>query len=222
MEMNLFKKLRRLELCCLVALLPFVSMAQDGKTSTVMVYQDFKPAHVKLVDGRTIKVPKANIFLKHSTLVYKSGTSVKEANMKTIQTVDFDDRHYVRIDSILAFLVDTVETNAVYQQQVIDREAYEASFRNDRMITGIQFGEQINLITLDPKVDTAAVYPVVNTFYFRYNGKIMKVHDRELWRQLPKDKRRIMQSLMAEPGFSWTRRESVVRMLQGLTGTLFK
>ena len=199
-----------------------LASAQDDNTSTVMVYKDFQPAQVKLVDGRTIKVPKANVFLKHSTLVYKSGTSVKEANMKTVQTVDIADRHYVRIDTVLAFLVDTVEANAVYQQQVIDREAYEASFRNERMITDIQFGEQINLITLDPSMDSAAVYPVINTFYYRYNGKIMKVHDRELWRQLPKDKRRIMQSMMAEPGFSWTRRESVVRMLQALTGTLFK
>lgn len=199
-----------------------LASAQDDNTSTVMVYKDFQPAQVKLVDGRTIKVPKANVFLKHSTLVYKSGTSVKEANMKTVQTVDIADRHYVRIDTVLAFLVDTVEANAVYQQQVIDREAYEASFRNERMITDIQFGEQINLITLDPSMDSSAVYPVINTFYYRYNGKIMKVHDRELWRQLPKDKRRIMQSMMAEPGFSWTRRESVVRMLQALTGTLFK
>ena len=199
-----------------------LASAQDDNTSTVMVYKDFQPAQVKLVDGRTIKVPKANVFLKHSTLVYKSGTSVKEANMKTVQTVDIADRHYVRIDTVLAFLVDTVEANAVYQQQVIDREAYEASFRNERMITDIQFGEQINLITLDPSMDSTAVYPVINTFYYRYNGKIMKVHDRELWRQLPKDKRRIMQSMMAEPGFSWTRRESVVRMLQALTGTLFK
>lgn len=142
--------------------------------------------------------------------------------MKTIKSVDIGDRHYLRIDTVLAFLVDTVESNAVYQQQVIDREAYEASFRNDRMITGIQFGEQINLITLDPQRDSTAVYPVVNTFYYRYNGKLIKVHDRELWRQLSKEKRRIMQSIMSEPGFSWTRRESVVRMLQGLTGTLFR
>ena len=197
-------------------------LAQDSNTSMVTAYRDFQPAMVTLADGRQLKVQKANVFLKHSTLIYKSGVSVKEANMRTIQAVDFDDRHYVRIDTVLAFLVDTVEANAVYQQQVIDREAYEASFRNDRMITGIQFGEQINLITIDPELDSAAVYPVVNTFYYRYNGKIIKVHDRELWRQLPKDKRRIMQSLMAEPGFSWTRRESVVRMLKGLTGTLFR
>ncbi|MBQ9636647.1 MAG: hypothetical protein IJV36_01965 [Prevotella sp.] len=220
--MKRLRNLRRLALCLLVVLSPFAAVAQNENTSTVMAFQEFQPAQVKLVDGRTIKVPKANVFLKHSTLVYKSGTSVKEANMKTIQTVDFDNRHYVRIDTVLAFLVDTVEANAVYQQQVIDRDAYEAQFRNDRLITGIQFGEQINLITLDPQRDSTAVYPVVNTFYYRYNGKIMKVHDRELWRQLPKEKRRIMQSMMAEPGFSWTRRESVVRMLQALTGTLFK
>ena len=200
----------------------FPALAQDENTSRVLVFDDYQPAEVKLVDGRTLKVPKANIFLKHSTLVYKSGSSVKEANMKTIKSVDIGDRHYLRIDTVLAFLVDTVESNAVYQQQVIDREGYEASFRNDRMITGIQFGEQINLITLDPQRDSTAVYPVVNTFYYRYNGKLIKVHDRELWRQLSKEKRRIMQSIMSEPGFSWTRRESVVRMLQGLTGTLFR
>lgn len=198
------------------------ALAQDDNTSRVTAFNDFRPAQVSLTDGRTLKVPKANIFLKHSTLIYKSGNSVKEANMRTVKAVDFDDRHYVKIDTVLAFLVDTVEANAVYQQQVIDREAYEASFRNDRMITGIQFGEQINLITLDPQRDSTAVYPVINTFYYKYNGKMVKVHDRELWRMLPKEKRRIMQSMMAEEGFSWTRRESVVRMLQALTGTLFR
>ena len=198
------------------------ALAQDDNTSRVTAFNDFRPAQVSLTDGRMLKVPKANIFLKHSTLIYKSGNSVKEANMRTVKAVDFDDRHYVKIDTVLAFLVDTVEANAVYQQQVIDREAYEASFRNDRMITGIQFGEQINLITLDPQRDSTAVYPVINTFYYKYNGKMVKVHDRELWRMLPKEKRRIMQSMMAEEGFSWTRRESVVRMLQALTGTLFR
>lgn len=213
---------RAIMLCYLVSLFPCAAMAQSENTSTVMAYPDYRQAQVKLTDGRTIKVPKANVFLKHSTLVYKTGNSVKEANMRTVQAVDFADRHYERIDTVLAFLVDTVEANAVYQQQVIDREAYEARFRNDRMITDIQFGEQINLITLDPARDSTAVYPVINTFYYRYNGKIVKVHDRELWRMLPKDKRRIMHTIMAEDGFSWTRRESVVRMLQALTGTLFR
>lgn len=213
---------RAIMLCYLVSLLPCAAMAQSENTSTVMAYPDYRQAQVKLTDGRTIKVPKANVFLKHSTLVYKTGNSVKEANMRTVQAVDFADRHYERIDTVLAFLVDTVEANAVYQQQVIDREAYEARFRNDRMITDIQFGEQINLITLDPARDSTAVYPVINTFYYRYNGKIVKVHDRELWRMLPKDKRRIMQTIMAEDGFSWTCSESVVRMLQALTGTLFR
>lgn len=220
-------KLFRLSMALVVAALLVCSpattaLAQDDNTSRVTAFNDFRPAQVSLTDGRTLKVPKANIFLKHSTLIYKSGNSVKEANMRTVKAVDFDDRHYVKIDTVLAFLVDTVEANAVYQQQVIDREAYEASFRNDRMITGIQFGEQINLITLDPQRDSTAVYPVINTFYYKYNGKMVKVHDRELWRMLPKEKRRIMQSMMAEEGFSWTRRESVVRMLQALTGTLFR
>lgn len=220
-------KLFRLSMTLVVAALlvcnpATTALAQDDNTSRVTAFNDFRPAQVSLTDGRMLKVPKANIFLKHSTLIYKSGNSVKEANMRTVKAVDFDDRHYVKIDTVLAFLVDTVEANAVYQQQVIDREAYEASFRNDRMITGIQFGEQINLITLDPQRDSTAVYPVINTFYYKYNGKMVKVHDRELWRMLPKEKRRIMQSMMAEEGFSWTRRESVVRMLQALTGTLFR
>jgi len=216
------EKFKRLYTLLLVLFMAMSAVAQDENTSMIMAFKDYCPAKVKLVDGRTIKVPKANVFLKHSTLVYKSGTSVKEANMKTIEAVDIEDRHYIRIDTVLAFLVDTVEANAVYQQQVIDREAYEANYRNNRMITGIQFGEQINLITLDPQQDSTAVYPVINYFYYRYNGKIMKVHDRELWRKLSKEKRRIMQTIMGEDGFSWTRRESVVRLLQALTGTLFK
>ena len=209
-----------LMLCLVLGIL--TAHAQDGNTSMVTAYADYKPAQVALTDGRVIKVPKANVFLKHSTLIYKNGSSVKEANMKTVKSVDFGDRLYLKIDTVLAFFVDSVGPNAVYQQQVIDREAYEASFRNDRLITGIQYGEQINLISLDPVRDSTAVYPVINTFYYNYNGKIVKVHDRELWRLLPKEKRRIMTALIGEDGFSWTRRESVVRLLQGITGTLFE
>ena len=78
--MKLFRTIVTLLLCCFVS---FAS-AQDENTSTVMAFKDFKPARVKLTDGRTIKVPKANVFLKHSTLVYKSGNSVKEANTKAV------------------------------------------------------------------------------------------------------------------------------------------
>ena len=117
----IFYLFRAIMLCYLVSLLPCAAMAQSENTSTVMAYPDYRQAQVKLTDGRTIKVPKANVFLKHSTLVYKTGNSVKEANMRTVQAVDFADRHYERIDTVLAFLVDTVEANAVYQQQVIDR-----------------------------------------------------------------------------------------------------
>ena len=77
-------------------------------TTSLTAYQSFQPATIHLVDGRKLKVDHANIFLKNSGLLYISGHDTKEANLKTMAKVEFKDRTYYRIDSVLAYQVDTV------------------------------------------------------------------------------------------------------------------
>ena len=81
--------------------------AETQTTTSLTIYQEFQPATIHLVDGKQLRVGLANIFLKNSSLLYKSGQETKEANMKTLVKVEFKDRTYFRIDSVLAYQVDT-------------------------------------------------------------------------------------------------------------------
>ena len=93
---------RSFSLFYLFTFLPLTSVAQTTTTS-LTVYPSFQPATIHLNDGRQLKVGFANIFLKNSGLLYISGQETKEANLKTLTKVDFKDRTYYRIDSVLAY-----------------------------------------------------------------------------------------------------------------------
>jgi hypothetical protein len=50
-----------------------------------------------------------------------------------------------------------------------------------------------------------------------YNGEIIKVHERELSRILPKSKRRIYKTIISMDGFQWVDRKSLVTLLEAIS-----
>ena len=93
----------------------FITTLVNAQTTTTIatVYKEFQPATIHLTDGRKLKVSLANVFLKNSSLLYLSGNDTKEANMKTLTQVDFPDRTYYTVDTLLAYQVDTVGHDAL-------------------------------------------------------------------------------------------------------------
>ena len=193
--------------CCLY------SHAQQV-TPALTVYKEFRPATVLLTDGKKMKLPLANIFLKNSSLLYKSGVATKEANMSTLLRVDFKDRSYLRIDTLLAYQVDTVGHDVLYCAQMIDMESYRQQITNNREITSLDLDDMIGYTTVDLQDEQDIYFPIKNVFIFRIKGDFVIAHERYLKRLLTKEKRRILASAMAMPGFSWNDEKSLMTLLK--------
>lgn len=190
--------------------------AQAQNTSKqITAYQKFKPATVKLMDGKTLTVPLANVFLKGSKLVYKSSNGkVMQAKMSNVKTVDFDDRHYERIDTMLAWRVDTVGKNALYCVSIIDLKSLKRNLVNSRNMTNIDFGSDVlSIATLDIDPETID-YPLINVYYYIYNNKIIPVHEREITHHIPRDKQYDFEVATSLSTFSWTDASSLMDLLR--------
>ena len=92
----------------IIMMLVAQSLSAQIRTEKLTVYKQFKPSTIMLKDGRELKQPLTNIFLKNSSLLYMNGTNSMEANMDNIISVKFDDRQYIKIDTMLYYLVDTI------------------------------------------------------------------------------------------------------------------
>ena len=189
------------------------SMAQQI-TPALTVYHEFQPATIHLADGRQLKVGLANIFLKNSGLLYKSGIETKEANLKAIASVDFKDRTYYRIDTVLAYRVDTVGSDALFRAQLIDFVAWKQTMANNSSITNLNLGDMVGVTTADLSMEQDILFPLVDIYYYRLNGKYVRVHERNLKQALNKEKRRLMTSVMATEGFSWSDEGSLLKLLR--------
>ena len=156
----------------------------------------------------------ANIFLKNSGLLYISGHDTKEASLQNISTVEFQDRTYYRIDSVLAYQVDTVNHQPLYCAQRIDLVAWKGMIINNRQLDNISLGDMLTYSATELADQHDIHFPVINIYYFQINGKYVLAHERNLKRVLDKEKRRLMASVMSEPEFSWTSEKSLLKLLK--------
>ena len=202
-----------------ILLLATLNRVAQQITPALTVYPDFRPATILLTDGSKLKVPLANIFLKNSSLLYMSGEIVKEADLKNVRQVEFDDRTYIRIDSLLAYQVDSVGRNALYCAKVIDIKSYKQTIANSANITNLDLSNITNMLsfnTIDAIGKDSVQFPVIPIYYYRLDNQFVLVHERHLKRVLSKEKRRLMESAMNLPKFSWTDEESLMKMLEML------
>ena len=204
----------------LMAFAAVQSLFAQDKTYGLTVYNGYKPAVITLADGRTINQPMANIFLKNSSLLYMSSTgATMEANMSNIIGVKFDDRQYIKIDTLLAYLVGTVGYDALYCATVIDMNAYQQNLRNNQVITDLSLGDQIGMTSIDMGEE---MFPLVNLYFYCFGKtedkkkKFVRCHERVLGHVLGKEKKRTMRTYMALPDFSWTDEKSLLKLLEGL------
>ena len=206
--------MKRNILIVLLAIAGIVSSHAQQVTPALTVYKEFRPAKVMLADGKILNLSLANIFLKNSSLLYKSGLETKEANMNTVLRVDFKDRSYLRIDTLLAYQVDTVGHDVLYCAQMIDMDSYRQQIANNREITSLDLNDMIGYTTVDLQDEQDIHFPIKNVFVFRINGKFVIAHERSMKRLLTKEKRRILASAIAVPGFSWNDEKSLMNLLK--------
>lgn len=205
--------MKRIALLLLLAISAVITKAQ-GVTTALTAYQQFQPATIYLSSGKLLEVGLANIFLKNSSLIYKSGYETKEANMKTLTKVAFKDRTYYRIDTVLAYQVDPASRQQLYCAQRLDIEAWKKQLVNNRNMTNISLGDLVSYTTIDLADAQDIHFPLVKVYYFKIDGRYVLAHERHLKRVLDKERRRLMASVMAEEGFSWTKEDSLLKLLQ--------
>lgn len=213
-------KIKSILFILVLCMSPLLVQAQGiGTTVRTTEYADFKPAMVRTVKGQVVTVGQANILLKRSTLIYRSASRrILEAAMGNIQSVDFDDRHYDRIDSMLAWRVDTLGSNALYCVKRIDMEALKNIIINNRQMTDVELNSlQLGITTLDIS-DSDLVYPLVYNYFFKLDGKFVRCQERELNRHVSKQRRQAYKVALSMPNFSWTSRQSLMDVLRAIAG----
>ena len=203
------------QIVCMLALLGSLAFQGHAQTTpAVTVYKEFRPATIHLADGRLLKVSLANIFLKNSSLLYKSGVDTKEANLKTLTQVDFEDRSYYKIDSLLAYQVDTIGNDALYCAQKIDFVAWRQMVANNSVLSSLDLGDMIGYSYAELADEQDLHFPIIQLYFFRLNGKFVLAHERNLKRVLNKEKRRLMETMMIDKSFSWTDEQSLLKLLK--------
>ncbi|MBQ3630505.1 MAG: hypothetical protein II949_04650 [Prevotella sp.] len=199
------------------AVATLTATAQE-RTTQATLYQQFKPSVIYLTDGRKLTQNLTNVFLKNSSLVYMKGSFAMEANMGNIARVEFDDRQYEVVEKQLAQVVDSIGGNVVYRVDYLDMDAYQAQLKNNINISNLSLGEQISTTTVDMNNEEDYKFPLVHKYYMRYGGELFPVHEREIWRRLPKDKdvRRMFKTIISKRDFSWTSDASVSELLKAI------
>ena len=213
--------MKKVVLFIIMAIAAQVTSAQI-RTPKLTVYKQFKPSIITLKDGRKLTQPLTNIFLKNSSLLYMNGTNSMEASMDNIVSVKFDDRYYVKIDTLLCCQVDTIGNDALFCATIIDMPAYVQQLKNNQVISNLDFdfsgglGGQMTTTTIDISTEDDYNFPLIDIFYYRINGKFIRTHERILERTLPKEKRRMLRTFENMEGFSWTDRESLMNLLKAI------
>ena len=211
--------MKKLVLLSTVFFLAVLKVAAQEVTPQLTAFPEFRPATVYMADGKKMDIPMANIFLKNSSLLYISGELTKEANTKNLLRVDFKDRTYIRIDSVLAYEVDTVGVNALFCAKVLDLKAYKQLITNNSNITNLDLNDLATMNVLQyTTIDINDVkdihFPVIPLYYYRLDNQFVLVHERNLKRVLNKEKRRRMESVMNLPDFSWTNESFLLKILE--------
>lgn len=188
------------------------SQEAGSKSRRTTVCPQFIPATITLESGKTVKERFANVFMKNGTLLYKRNGFNMQADMGRVKRVDFADRTYLKVDTMLAYVVDTVGNNKLLCSTVIDLNSYKTELLNNRQITNLELGSHVNISTMD--LSDTNEYPLINIYYFDIAGKIIKVHERNVMRAIPKNKRREFTNIILSDGFSWTDKEWLMRLLE--------
>lgn len=198
---------------CMAATLGVFAQKTAGFSATTTLYEEYQPARITLTDGRVINQKQANVFLKNARLLFKRGMFDMEANMAQIAAVDFADKSFVKLDTMLVTVVDTVGDKKILCATTIDIEAYRQRAANDKVLTNLTLGEQVSTTTIDLAPSDELKYPLVNDYYFLIDGKAIEVHERTISRMLDKEKRRMLKTFMMQPDFDWSDRGYLHKIL---------
>lgn len=118
---------------------------------------------------------------------------------------------------MLACEVGIVGVNKLYCVTLLDLDSYKAMLRNDVNITNLSIGDQLSYTTIDLTPTEGIALPLIRQYYYLLDGKIVRAHERELVRRLPKEKKRMYKTVISMDSFSWVDAESLLKLLEAIS-----
>ncbi len=198
-----------------------ISTAQiyKGKSRTPLFFEEYQPAEILLSNGKVLKQKRSNIFLKNASLVYKQGGLPMQANVNVVKAVTFKDLHFMKVDTLLAYVVDSISIDEARQDlllcaRMIDMEAYQHQVANSNTLTNFSLTDMVETTATDASDDDRYELPVIHHYFYRVNGKFVKVHERHIKRAVSKETFRLVRSIMQVPDFSWGNEKYLMQILE--------
>lgn len=202
--------------CLLAAFTTVKSQNKEYEANRTTLYKDFQPSVITMADGKMIKHGQTNVFLRTGGLLYKRGSLNMKASMRDIVRVDFSDATFLKIDTLLAAVVDSCGADLLLCAKLIDMQAFRQNVINSNTFTNVEIGEQVGATTVSSMSESNMVYPLKRVYFFCLGGKYIGVDERNLRRHLSKEQRRVMDNYLHTPDFDWTNAESLKGLLAAL------
>lgn len=195
-------------------MLPASAQTIAGRSDYVTLFPTFRPARIFLTNGKVNFIRDCNIFMKNSTLVYKSSGKVMEANMSAVKTMEIDGQTFFNFHNQLAQLIDTVQQNKLVSVKTIDQETMKSEFLNSSDFTNIEVGDMLTYSRTEANGD--GKYPLLETYYFILDGKQVLCHERNVKVAIGRKKMAIYDTITKQ-FFNWSNRDDLMRLLKALT-----
>lgn len=195
-----------------------VSLAQipADRTSTVTMFEDYKPGIVYFTSGNVSKQSKLNIFLKNSTLVFKRENVVMEAMMSTVKSVKIENRLFLNHEDCLyeVLAYDSVSDVHLLRLHLIDIETSHSEALTSSVIDNLDYNSNsraINMIRSDVQIDS---YPTMYTYFFLIrNKKLLTAEERTVRTALTREQRSKFNSII-NYDFRWSDPQSLAKLLK--------
>lgn len=204
--------MKRIGLALLLWMILDACMAQNVTETynEVLLFKEYSPAVIELASGKYNHQPKANIFLKNSSLVYMQGKDVMEARMDVIRNVVINGRIYTNLNNKLAEVVDSCGQNVLLKVKLIDMEVLEHKFLNESSITNIELRDNVGVTRLESDLGG---YPVTTYYYYKIGDKVVPCHEREVGKIVPKQNKIYYKNRTRLGTFSWADEDDLKDLL---------
>ncbi len=183
-----------------------------GRSNSVTLFDHYNSAIIEFSDGHVATQSQANIFLKNSSLLYRSGINDMEAKMTNIKNVIINKRRFINVMNQLAEVIDTCGGNMLLKVVLLDMESFEKEYLNNSNITNLEIGESLGVTRLDAD-PSALKYPLCATYYYVLDGKIVRCHERDVQRAIGKAKQRDYKVCVARD-FNWSNEQKLSELLR--------
>ena len=90
------------------------------------------------------------------------------------------------------------------------------NLKNNQVLTNISLSSQMTTTSIDLNNENDFLFPLIDIYYYRLNGKYVRCHDRPLGNALSKEKKRILRTFVHMDDFSWSDEKSLMELLKRL------